>query len=588
MKKPICILLAVMLAGSSLLVTGCGHEHTFTAKKAEEQYLCTEATCSAAATYYYSCTDCGEKSEKTFENGLKKAHDYSAEVVAAQYLLSSANCMEGATYYKSCTWCGKKGTSKTTFMTEGLGSHDYSHEVATAEFLKEEATFTSGPVYYKSCVCGDKGEETFVSGEPLKVYQPAEKFPFKPSTVTLTLYDTERSLYGITYQTESKPLRPVVQIAKGDSLSNDYEEYACTTEVAYSSNANGGSFSYYVSKVEVPMDDLSTYTYRIYDKYVDVGTIPVTIETKDLQAESFSFAHLSDSQASNVGGTYFGEVLGALYGNVDFLLHTGDIVESSLYAEDWTEMIHNNATYLTKMPMMALAGNHDSIYQAGDNELYEHFHYPLVNNQNTDAGKGQYYSFAYGNAKFIMLNSNKDSGSKIDDAQLAWLIEELENNDATWTIVAIHQPMYSAGRYGSLPNLNSQSLSLRAQLSGIFAQYGVDLVLQGHDHLVSRTYPINATCAPTTETWKTEGDVKYSVDPSGVIYLMNGAVSDQARGPVDEADASLYAYKENAKVRSFAKITITGNRLVVVPQYVNGTATPYGGNAAAWGIEKSA
>ena len=48
--------------------------HSFTAEKAEEQYLKSEATCTAKAVYYKSCADCGLTSkgtdyEATFESG---------------------------------------------------------------------------------------------------------------------------------------------------------------------------------------------------------------------------------------------------------------------------------------------------------------------------------------------------------------------------------------------------------------------------------------------------------------------------------------------------------------------------------------
>ncbi len=586
MKKHFLKGIAFALAVCALPVAGCGHKHDFSGEVVSKKYLCTEATCIAPATYYYSC-ECGEKGTETFQSGEKDLrHIYTEMVEDEKYLKTEASCLEGAVYYKACVYCGKKGYGNKTFQSSTLGAHNPTVENPDWAYVKEEATKTSAATFYKSCVCGAVGEETFTHGEPLREYTDEEKAARMPTTLTVTLYDTENSVYGFTYHTEAKPLRPVIQVSKGDSLSNDFEEYSCSVEVASSMNKAGGTFNYYLVKAEVPMEDLSTYTYRAYDKYADVGTDAVTVETKDLQSESFTFAHVSDSQSTS-GGGYFSQVLEQLSGNVDFLLHTGDVVEYSLYEEDWTSMVHNNFTYLSKMPIMAIAGNHDAIYQAGDNELYEHFNYPVVNGQDTDSGKGQYYSFTYGNAKFIMLNTNASSGARVDEEQLRWLKNELASNTATWTIVGLHQPMYSPGRYGSSPDKNSQSLLLRAQLGDLFAQYGVDLVLQGHDHVLSRTYPIGENGSPVAETWKEVGGVQYSQDPSGVIYLMNGPASDQYRIPVDEADASLYSYKKQSNTRSFATITIEGNRLTVSAQYVSDSkAMPYAD--ATWGIEKSA
>jgi hypothetical protein len=44
-------------------------KHDFSAWVATEEYLVSEATCTAAAEYYVSCWHCGEASEETFRNG---------------------------------------------------------------------------------------------------------------------------------------------------------------------------------------------------------------------------------------------------------------------------------------------------------------------------------------------------------------------------------------------------------------------------------------------------------------------------------------------------------------------------------------
>lgn len=69
----------------NLLVIGASHTHIYNKQVVADQYLATEATCQAAATYYYSCV-CGEHGEKTFSHGDKAAHHY----------------VDGV-----CTWCNK-------------------------------------------------------------------------------------------------------------------------------------------------------------------------------------------------------------------------------------------------------------------------------------------------------------------------------------------------------------------------------------------------------------------------------------------------------------------------------------------------
>ena len=148
----------------------------------------------------------------------------------------------------------------------------------------------------------------------------------------------------------------------------------------------------------------------------------------------------------------------------------------------------------------------------------------------------------------------------------------------------MHNPMYSIGKYGMDSSKNATCLALRAQLQGLFAQYGVDIVLQGHDHAISRTYPINGTGSAQEETWVTENGVNYSVDPSGVIYVMNGPAGDQSRSPY-ATDDTIYAYQQSSKKCSWAEFEVDGNKITVTVKYTDGASeTVY----QTWGIKKTA
>jgi hypothetical protein len=65
-------------------------------------------------------------------------------------------------------------------------------------------------------------------------------------------------------------------------------------------------------------------------------------------------------------------------------------------------------------------------------------------------------------------------------AQYTWLENDLANTDKLWKIVFFHWPPYSTGPHGSYK-------SVRYALGPLFAQYGVDLVFNGHDHDYERS-----------------------------------------------------------------------------------------------------
>ena len=76
------------------------------------------ATCTAKAV----CTVCGG------EYGEMAAHSFTAEKAEAQYLKSAATCTEKAIYYKSCTFCGlsSEGTAdEATFFSGNVLGHDW-------------------------------------------------------------------------------------------------------------------------------------------------------------------------------------------------------------------------------------------------------------------------------------------------------------------------------------------------------------------------------------------------------------------------------------------------------------------------------
>lgn len=64
------------------------------------------------------------------------------------------------------------------------------------------------------------------------------------------------------------------------------------------------------------------------------------------------------------------------------------------------------------------------------------------------------------------------------DKQMAWLQDGLKNSRARWQFVVAHHPLYSDGAHGR----EAEILALREKLSPLFARWGVDAFLCGHDH----------------------------------------------------------------------------------------------------------
>jgi chitodextrinase len=102
-----------------------------------------------------------------------------------------------------------------------------------------------------------------------------------------------------------------------------------------------------------------------------------------------------------------------------------------------------------------------------------------------------YYSYDAGGWHFISLNSNASRiGVDINSAQYAWLAQDLAANANMCTMVYYHHPLFNIGPEGP-----STSMS---DIWALMAQYGVSIVLNGHDHDYQRWIPLDANGNPSS------------------------------------------------------------------------------------------
>jgi len=174
------------------------------------------------------------------------------------------------------------------------------------------------------------------------------------------------------------------------------------------------------------------------------------------------------------------------------VLNSGDLVARGKVYEQWKtqyfDPLRGLAEYVPSFPCL---GNHE---QNADH----YYNYTSVPDENGEV----YYSFDYANAHIISLNSNtRDAPYQPGEAQTEWLIEDLKaNQDKEWIIVFFHHPLF---RCHPTRGITGQ----RWVWQPIFDEYGVDLVVNGHDHYYQRTYAI----------------ASYSGSPRrGVTHLISG------------------------------------------------------------------
>ncbi|MCL2507670.1 MAG: metallophosphoesterase [Oscillospiraceae bacterium] len=260
------------------------------------------------------------------------------------------------------------------------------------------------------------------------------------------------------------------------------------------------------------------YSYRVGDAEKGWWSEPGVIETAD-GSNTLSFIHVTDPQSQN-DRQYgrFNNVIGAAFNTVpgaDFVVSTGDQVDIGTNVKQWKWLLDISSDKLMKTAFMPTAGNHEDKGKVLDTN----FILPNVPAQDTESGV--YYSFDYNNARFMVLNTNDLVDNKLSDAQIAWLKKCAGESGAQWKIVALHKAPYSNGSHYK----DSDVEAIRGQLQKLMPDLGIDIVLQGHDHVYLRTGALynNKLVKATTKTVSYGGnDYTAKVDPYGTIYVISG------------------------------------------------------------------
>lgn len=248
----------------------------------------------------------------------------------------------------------------------------------------------------------------------------------------------------------------------------------------------------------VSLKDLENGTY--YYNYTYKGEWQGVSSFKVADAAGgFSVMLCSDPQLGRSGDDSDEAVLNDAYGwdrtlkaahknspDMSFILCAGDEVNVALSKKQYNALLYPEL--LKSIPVAAAVGNHD-FYSS----LYD-LHYNNPNKSESDLASpgGNGYYFTYGNALFIVLNSNN---LVIEDQRA--VINEAVNfaPNAKWRVVMMHESLYFSG----MKEKHQNKIDFFVPL---FDEYNIDLVVSGHEHIYSRT-------APMTGDAPAEGGVTY-------------------------------------------------------------------------------
>lgn len=209
---------------------------------------------------------------------------------------------------------------------------------------------------------------------------------------------------------------------------------------------------------------------------------------------------------------------------LDFVISAGDQINKTGKPKEEEYAGYLSASALASLPVATTIGNHDSL-----NADYQyHFYNPNQTGYGETEAGGDYY-YSYGSGLFIVLNTNNYNVAEHEKTIQQAIASD---PDATFRIVTIHQDIYGSG----LDHSDTDGMILRTQLTPIFDEYDIDVVLQGHDHTYSRTKLLYGD-------GQTHGTYEFRLNEDGSDYDWDNAYNTQTDEqiplyPEDEAGQS--------------------------------------------------
>jgi hypothetical protein len=153
-----------------------------------------------------------------------------------------------------------------------------------------------------------------------------------------------------------------------------------------------------------------------------------------------------------------------------------------------------------------------------------------------------FYSFIHGLVHVIVLNSYTDATE--GSPQYKWLETELSQQfnrtQTPWLVVSFHAPLYTTfcGHVNEIP-----ALRMKAAMEPLFRQFGVNLIINGHDHAYMRTHPL----------------YKGKIDPLAPIYLTLGAGGNReghSKGYRNDETQETWVARRTLQDYGFGKLTV--------------------------------
>lgn len=240
-------------------------------------------------------------------------------------------------------------------------------------------------------------------------------------------------------------------------------------------NSRSGHSAFYRTELS-GLHPGETYHYRVVNSPHASKWYTFSMPQPD---STLSFIYVGDIQDQIEGSTQ--DLFRTIYRQhpeADFWTLGGDVIERPTDAY-WNYWYSTMDSIAGKVPFIAATGNHE--YLKGLVKVLDsRWTYSFSNPENgPQKFSGRSYVVNFKNLCYVVIDTDGIQGAASLYRHRRWLKEILSTSDKKWKIVMMHHPVYSV-REGR------NNFYVRYTFKPLFEKYGVNLVLQGHDHGYSR------------------------------------------------------------------------------------------------------
>ena len=304
-----------------------------------------------------------------------------------------------------------------------------------------------------------------------------------PDRIFLSFYGDAATSRAVSWRTDISVSKAAAEIAKATASPNfdqTVSRIQANTETVDLNKAGTniqGKVNYH-SAIFNELEPDTLYAYRVGDGQ-QYWSEWIQFRTAADTEVPFSFVYFGDAQNGVL--SHWSRVIRMAYQkapNASFAIHAGDLINQAHRDMEWAQWFKSGGWIHSQWAGVPVLGNHEIASLSEDTKVISLLWRPqfTLPPSPTLPEKLQetVYTFDYQGLRVIVLNSMIDT-----EIQTDYLEQQLKRPGAKWKVVTCHYSIFSPAKGRDFPYA-------RKAWKPLLDQYGVDLVLQGHDHTYAR------------------------------------------------------------------------------------------------------